>query len=199
MSDFLPDIPGWIYRMCIVQRWELKNNSSWWCSSQLRDPLQSIQAERPFPLVCTEHYFNKHMKFKPIKSINTEILYGWMIQWQRKKLDPNWTGPYLELLYKQSDLRHPQAGSKVVHYDQLKPYRSTWYTSSAHIDTLPTYTALTGSFPLHPDQPDTGQASVPACSTVPLLCRPSGLVSQVPPQPNQTQAYCSYMSHLFWR
>ncbi|CAK6950517.1 hypothetical protein L3Q82_022807%2C partial, partial [Scomber scombrus] len=98
------------------------------------------------------------------------------------------------LLYKLLDLRRPKAGPKIVHYERLKPYRSSWDPSSAqvnqpvvsqHVDTLPRYTTLSGSLPLYPRQPDTGQAFAAACPSVPLLRRPSGRVSQVPPQHNQ--------------
>lgn len=120
---------------------------------------------------------------------------------QRKKLDPNWTGPYKVvssdnngLIYKLFDLRHPQAVSKVVHYDRLKPYRSTWDTASAPVnqlvsrqpmDILPSYTALSGSLPRYAGPADSGQASAPACPSVPLLRRPSERVSRVQTQQNQ--------------
>uniref|UniRef100_A0A3Q3MR96 Integrase catalytic domain-containing protein n=1 Tax=Labrus bergylta TaxID=56723 RepID=A0A3Q3MR96_9LABR len=164
---------------------------------RLETVFQFVRSHREDQRLKREYYFNKHVKFKPYEVGD----FVWMNDptTQRKKLDPNWTGPYKVvstenkgLTYNLLDLRHPQAGSKVVHYDRLKPYRSTWDISSVPdtwtvpkrpLDTLPRYTSLSGSLPLYsvPDT-DTGQALAPACLSVPLLRRPSGWVSRVQPQ-----------------
>ena len=160
---------------------------------------QAVRSHREEQRLKREYYFNKHMKFKPY--LCGDLVWMDDPTTQRKKLEPNWTGPYKVicsddngLLYKLLDLTHPQAGPKVVHYDRLKPYRSTWGTSSTHtnppvvpqpMDTLPKYTALSGSLPLDQRRTDNGQASASACPSVPLLRRPSGRVSQVFPQQHQ--------------
>ena len=51
----------------------------------------------------------------------------------RKKLEPKWKGPYRIIsvdmdgvIYSVLNLRDEKAGLKVLHYDRLKPYRSSW-------------------------------------------------------------------------
>lgn len=131
---------------------------------------QAVCSHREEQKLKCEYYFNKHVKFKPYQCGDLV----WMDDppAQRKKLDPNWTGPYKVvssdnkgLVYTLLDLRHPHAGPKVIHYDRLKPCWSTWDTSSAPvnqpvhqqpIDTLPRYTSLSGSLPMYPEPHDTG-------------------------------------------
>ncbi len=159
---------------------------------------QTVCSHREDQRLKREHYFNKHVKFKPYQFGDLV----WMDDptTQRKKLEPNWTGPYKVissdnegLVYTLLDLKHPQAASKVIHYDRLKPYRSTWDTSSAPVhhlvpqlpmNTVPRYTSLSGSLPIHPRSSETEQASAPACPSVPLMRRPSGRMSRVHPQQN---------------
>lgn len=166
---------------------------------------QAVHCHREEQRLKREYYFNRHVKFKPYQCGDLV----WMDDptTQRKKLDPNWTGPYKVIssddkgvIYKLLDLRHSQAGPKVVHYDRLKPYRSSLETSSMpvkqlvpqqHMNTLPRYTSLSGSLPMYSVPLDLGQASAPACPSVPLLRRPSGRVSRVQPQQNQLPAAAS--------
>ncbi|KAL7387143.1 hypothetical protein ABVT39_018892 [Epinephelus coioides] len=100
---------------------------------------QSVRCHREEQRLKHEYCFNKHVKFRPYQCGDLV----WMDDptTQRKKLDPNWTGPYKVvlsddkgLLYRLLDLRHPQAGSKVVHYDRLKPCRSTWNAPSVSVN-----------------------------------------------------------------
>lgn len=157
---------------------------------------QTVRSYREEQRLKREYYFNKYVKFKPYQC--GDLVWLDDPTTQRKKLDPNWTGPYRVVssdekgvVYKLLDLRHPQTGPKVIHYDRLKPYRSAWTALSApvnqpvSVDTLPRYTSLSGSLPMFPTPPDTGQAYAPVCPSVPLLRRPSGRVSRVQPQQNQ--------------
>ena len=165
---------------------------------RLNTVFQTVRSHREDQRLKREYYFNKHVKFKPYQFGDLV----WMDDptTQRKKLEPNWTGPYKVissdndgLVYTLLDLKHPRAASKVIHYDRLKPYCSTWDTSSAPANqlvpqllrnTVPRYTSLSGSLPIHPGSSDTEQASAPACPSVPLMRRPSGRMSQVHPQQN---------------
>ncbi|KAI3372312.1 hypothetical protein L3Q82_022807, partial [Scortum barcoo] len=97
---------------------------------------QAVRSHSEDQRLKREYYFNQHVKFRPYECGDLV----WMDDptTQRKKLDPNWTGPYevlssddKGLLYTLLDLRHPQAEPRVIHYDRLKPYRSSWDLSSA--------------------------------------------------------------------
>lgn len=120
---------------------------------------------------------------------------------QRNKLDPNWNGPYRVfssdnhgLLYTLLNLRHNQAGSKVVHYDHLKPYWSNWNTAAVPMnqpvnhrpkETVPRYTALSGSLPWHATPANIEQSPAHSCSSIPLMRRTSGRVSRDRPRVKQ--------------
>ena len=138
---------------------------------------RTVHSHREEQRLKCEYYFNKHVKFKPYQC--GDLVWIDDPTMQRQKFEPNWTGPYRValsdekgLIYNLLDLRHPQAGSKVIHYDRLKPYRSTWDTTSVPVnrpvprqlmDTLPSYMSLSGSLLISP-----GQASASAC---PPCCR----------------------------
>ncbi|KAK6491574.1 hypothetical protein HHUSO_G3672 [Huso huso] len=153
-----------------------------------------------------QHYFNRHTKFLPYH--NGELVWVNDPTTVWKKLEPRWTGPYKVLssrepriVYELLDLRHPEAQPKIIHYDRLKPYRSTWPENvpsnsvlpppQNHEDPLPCpdvrstngipgYTALSGSLPLISCQrpPEGNTSRSPALQSVPSLRRPSGRVSQ---------------------
>lgn len=157
--------------------------------TRLDTVFQSVRSHREDQRL--KYYFNKHVKFTPYQCGDLV----WMDDptTQRKKLEPNWTGPYKVissdkegLEYTPLDLKHPQAVAKVIHYDRLKPYHSTWDAYSAPVehlvpqlpmDTFPRYTSLSGSLPTHPHLSEPEQASAHACLSVPLIRRPSGRMS----------------------
>lgn len=88
-----------------------------------------------------ERYYNRQVKVNPYQS--GDVVWMNDATTQRKKLDPNWTGPYKVvssnekgILYKLMDLKHPQAVPRVIHYDRLKPYGSH-YSAEPVDDPVP--------------------------------------------------------------
>uniref|UniRef100_A0A3B3WTS4 Integrase catalytic domain-containing protein n=1 Tax=Poecilia mexicana TaxID=48701 RepID=A0A3B3WTS4_9TELE len=144
-----------------------------------------------------EYYYDKDTRFRPYACGN--------LVWiddpttQRQKLSPNWTGPFKVvsvdekgLLYKLVDVKYPQAATRVIHYDRLKPYRSSTDTLPTDVsqsvfppnrDTLPRYTALSGSLPWLFGQTAAAQTSGTTRSLPSSPRNPTGLISHQPTQP----------------
>ncbi|XP_063078039.1 uncharacterized protein LOC134467953 [Engraulis encrasicolus] len=161
---------------------------------------QAVQANTEEQRLKREYYYNRQVRFQPYQ--RGDLVWIDDPTTVRQKLSPKWTGPYevvssndQGLIYKLLDLKHPHKEPKVIHYDRLKPFRSTWEASEAlgHDTPLPRYTALSGSMPFQFGSTDTGQTSATSTGqtqtatgpVVPLMRRPSGRVVPAPPQQTQ--------------
>ncbi|XP_057188755.1 interleukin-13 receptor subunit alpha-1 isoform X1 [Triplophysa rosa] len=143
-----------------------------------------------------EYYFNRHTKFQPFK-VGDRV---WMNDptTQRKKLDPKWKGPYQVIsvdmdgiIYTVLDQSRVNAEPKVVHYDRLKPYRSSWKAlvrsstgAGQSVDeggrrAQPTFTALSGSLPFMSKELEVQGNRDQVIPTVPHMRRPSGRMPEV--------------------
>ncbi|KAL2087239.1 hypothetical protein ACEWY4_018298 [Coilia grayii] len=159
---------------------------------------QAVHANSEEQRLKCEYYYNTQVRFRPYQ--RGDLVWIDDPTTVRQKLSPKWTGPYevvssddKGLIYKLLDFVNPHKEPKVIHYDRLKPFRSTWEASKApgHDTPLPRYTALTGSLPFRFGSADTCQTpSTTATSqtptitgpVVPLMRRPLGRVETETPQ-----------------
>lgn len=162
---------------------------------------QAVQGNSEEQRLKREYYYNRQVRFRPYQ--RGDLVWIDDPTTVRQKLSPKWTGPYevvssddKGLVYKLLDIVNPHKEPKVIHYDRLKPFRSTWEASKApgHDTPLPRYTALSGSLPFHfgptdtcqtPTTTDISQATTTTGPVVPLMRRPSGRVVTEPPQQTQ--------------
>lgn len=164
-------------------------------AARLDSAFETVKLYREEQRQKREHYYNKQVRYKPY--VCGELVWLDDPTTQRQKLFPNWTGPFKVtslddngLTYTLVDMKSPQAAPKVIHYDRLKPYRCKDISDSMiqpFIDTVPRYTALSGSLPLFLDQTVVDQ--VPrSSSSVPSFRGPTGRVAHRQTPQTQSEA-----------
>lgn len=110
----------WIFPHLCYHKLHRTVVQNWWKDLTQYMILFRIRGSETQTLVLLQHTLSLNL-------IKLEIWYGWMILLERNLsltgLDLTKLSHQQQRTHNITDLRHPQVGSKVVHYDRLKPYR----------------------------------------------------------------------------